>query len=56
MSERYDPAERQRQKQAQREQDDRDLAEGRITAEELSRRNGFFSMFDIKKARIRRRP
>lgn len=52
MVESYDPAERKRQKQAQREQDDRDLAKGRISREELARRNGFFSCFDIKNARI----
>jgi hypothetical protein len=51
----YDPVERQREKQLSREQDDRDLREGRITAKELAVANGFFSALDISRARIRRR-
>ena len=48
----YDPAERARQKQLAREQDDEDLRTGRVTREELSRRNGFFSSLDFSKATI----
>jgi hypothetical protein len=51
----YDPAERQREKQLSREQDERDLREGRITARELSAINGVFSALDIANARIVRR-
>lgn len=38
----YDPAERAREKQAARDQDESDLASGKITIHELIRRNGFF--------------
>ena len=48
----YDPAERARQKQLAREQDDKDLRTEKITREELSRRNGFFSSLDIANSKI----
>lgn len=51
----FNPIERQRAKQAAREQDDRDLIAGRISAEELNARNGFFSGINFAKAFIRRR-
>ena len=49
----YDPAERAREKQRAREQDDEDLRTGKVTREELSQRNGFFSSLDFSKATIR---
>lgn len=49
----YDPAERALEKQRARDQDDEDLRTGKVTREELSRRNGFFSSLDFSKARIR---
>ncbi len=51
----YDPKERALEKQRSREQDDADLKSGKITKEELSKRNGFFSSLDIKNAKIVRR-
>lgn len=52
---RYDPRERQREKQRAREQDDRDLRSGAVSADELGRRNGLFSPLDLSAARIRSR-
>lgn len=49
----YDPRKRAAEKQAQRDQDDKDLREGKVTSEELRKRNGFFSGFDLSKAVIR---
>lgn len=51
----YSPDDRQREKQLAREQDDRDLRSGRISAAELSAANGMFSSLDVAHARIRRR-
>lgn len=51
----YNPHERMREKQLRREQDDRDLAAGLISKEELSRRNGLFSSLDLSGAKIVRR-
>lgn len=51
----YSPSERQREKQLAREQDDRDLRAGRVSAAELSATNGLFSSLDVARARIRRR-
>jgi len=48
----YDPNERIREKQRAREQDDADLASGRVSAAELSARNNFFAGFDIRNAEI----
>lgn len=48
MSGRYfDPEERIREKQSARDQDERDLAEGKVSAAELQRRNSLFSGFDL---------
>lgn len=46
---------RAKEKQESRERDERMLANGEITVEELSKRNGFFSALDHFKARIVRR-
>lgn len=51
----YDPEQRMLEKQRAREQDDIDLKSGKVTKEELSKRNGFFSSLDIKSAKIVRR-
>lgn len=51
----YDPAERAREKQLARDKDDEDLRTGKVTREELSKRNGFFSSLDFSKATIIRR-
>ncbi len=51
----YDPAERQREKDRARAQDDRDLREGRVSREALRRLNGFFASLDIIDSSIRRR-
>lgn len=48
----YDPRERALEKQRAREQDDEDLRTGKITREELSQRNGFFSSLDIANSKI----
>jgi hypothetical protein len=40
-------SDRAKEKQEARDQDERDLLEGRVTKEELARRNGFFSSLDI---------
>lgn len=48
----FDPIERRREKQAARDKDEEDLRAGRVTPEELSKRNGFFSALDIKNAKI----
>lgn len=46
------PIERAREKQAAREQDEKDLREGKVTREELRKRNGFFSSLDLRNARV----
>lgn len=51
----FDSAARQRAKQSAREQDDRDLREGRISPEALQARNGLFSGVDFSRASMRRR-
>lgn len=51
----YDPRERALEKQRARDQDDEDLRTGKVTREELSQRNGFFSSLDFSNAIIRRR-
>lgn len=51
----YDPKERALEKQRSRDQDEADLKSGKISREELSKRNGFLSSLDIKNATIRRR-
>jgi hypothetical protein len=52
---RYNPMERQREKQRARVQDDRDLNAGNISPEALNRQNGFFSSLDLSNASVRRR-
>lgn len=53
----YDPEERAREKAAQRAQDEEDLREGRITAEELRARNAPLARLlcrpDFSKARMK---
>jgi hypothetical protein len=48
----YDPNARIREKQAARDQDDADLASGRVSAAELARRNDFFVGLDVRNAEI----
>lgn len=52
MTEFYDPKQRAADKQAAREKDDADLRAGRVSREELSKRNGFFSSLDLVNAKI----
>lgn len=52
---RYDPMEREREKQRARAQDDIDLRAGNISPEALNRQNGFFSSLDLSNASVRRR-
>ena len=40
----FDPKERAREKQASRDKDDEDLRSGKITREELNRRNGGYGL------------
>lgn len=47
-----DQAQRQRDKQLARDRDAEALARGEISEADLARRNGFFSAFDLSKARI----
>lgn len=56
MTNYFDPAERIKEKQRAREEDDRALASGEITREELWRRNSFFGALDLSKWKIVRRP
>ena len=42
-----DPKKRAAEKQAARDQDAADLAAGRVTPEELNKRNGVFSALDL---------
>ncbi len=51
----FDPAERQREKQRARAQDDRELSAGLVSPEALNSRNGFFSGIDLSRASVRRR-
>lgn len=51
----YEPSERQRAKQASREEDDRDLRAGVVSVAEISARNSLFGAMDISRARIRSR-
>jgi hypothetical protein len=43
----FDSGERIREKQLARDQDERDLAEGKVSAAELQRRNRLLSGFDL---------
>lgn len=51
----YSPAERQREKDRAREQDERDLREGRVSREELRLRNSFLAPLEIVGSSVRRR-
>ena len=51
----FDPNERALEKQRSRDQDQADLESGKVSKEELSKRNGFFSSLDIKNGTIVRR-
>lgn len=51
----YDPIEREREKQRGRDQDDRALREGSVSAEELRLQNGFFSSLNLAGSSVRRR-
>lgn len=48
----YDPNARIREKQAARDEDDADLASGRVSAAEISVRNNFFAGLDVRSAEI----
>lgn len=48
----FDPNERLRQKQLAREQDERDLAEGKVSAAELQQRNSLFAGFDLSQGKF----
>ena len=48
----FDPAERIREKQRARDQDDHDLAHGHVSAEDLQRRNSFAVGLDLVNAEI----
>lgn len=48
----FDPEQRIREKQLAREQDERDLAEGKVSAAELQQRNNFFVGFDLRNAKF----
>ena len=51
----YSPAERQREKDRARAQDERDLREGNVSREELRLRNGFLAQLEIVGSSVRRR-
>jgi hypothetical protein len=51
----FNPVQRRLEKQRDREQDDLDLRDGRVSRAELARRNGFFSSLDLSGASVRRR-
>lgn len=48
MAETYDPAERAREKQASREEDERALAAGEKTREQLHRENAAFAGLKVR--------
>lgn len=47
----FNPEDRIREKQLAREEDERDLAEGKVSSAELQRRNSWFSGFDLSLAK-----
>lgn len=51
----YDPAERARQKEADRQRDDARLRNGDVSRAELAREVGFFSSLDLSRSKISRR-
>ena len=52
MTERYDPDERARRKQEQRDRDASDLALGKVTRDELKKRNAFIPADIIKRGKL----
>ncbi len=48
----FDPKERAAKKQASRDQDERDLASGKISREEMQKRNGFIPGDIARSAKI----
>jgi hypothetical protein len=51
----FNPEARRREKQKARERDERLIAEGKVSVEQVAKRNGLFSALDPSKARIVRR-
>jgi hypothetical protein len=51
----YDPAARAREKQAARDQDDRDLRSGAVSPAELKDRNSLVAGLDLSQSMVRRR-
>jgi hypothetical protein len=51
----FSSAAREREKQEARERDERLIANGKVSADQLAKRNGLFSALDPSKARIVRR-
>jgi hypothetical protein len=49
----FDPRQRQSEKQASRDQDERDLQAGVVSREELRHNNGAFSALNLAGSRIR---
>ena len=49
----FNPEDRIREKQLAREQDERDLLEGRVSAEELQERNSFVRGLDTSNAKLK---
>ena len=52
MTDTFSPLERAKAKQEQREKDDHDLKTGKVTKEELRRRNSFVKGVDLSKSKI----
>ncbi|TIX50490.1 hypothetical protein [Alteraurantiacibacter aquimixticola] len=48
----YDPALRRAEKERQRESDEEGLRSGRVSPEELNRRNGFFASLEIIESQV----
>ncbi len=51
----FSVAERKREKKEARERDERLIASGQVSAQQVAKRNGLFSALDPSKARIVRR-
>jgi hypothetical protein len=51
----FSVAARKREKQEARDRDERLMASGQLSSQQVSRRNGFFSALDRSKAKIVRR-
>ena len=51
----FSSAARKREKQAARERDERLIASGQVSPQQVAKRNGLFSALDPSKARIVRR-